>query len=196
MFGKKKNRSERSFSIMLAEELLRAELKKLYGDEIKIFRCDIEATPPAESTYKVGDDSANISDEEWKVWHLILKHRDAGENMRNPMLARTVNFAAVIGPLCERCVPSNPSGDRRRQLGLVKAVCRLFSIETGCVWWRPHFLKFVVTDGLLNCYNGVEVCYEYGLMDGKERLKDRENPCQDMCDMQTSANYPVLRCPK
>ena len=179
MFSSKRNRSERSLSVMLAEELLRAELKKLYGDEVKLFQCDIVATPPS----LVKRDDATISELERK-W---LAH----EGMASSVSERQVNIAAIIGPF-ERLYPKNPPEDRRRKLRRVEAVCRVFTVTTGSVQWQPHFLKFVVKNEYGQVVDTTERNYEGGCVDDKDSAKNADNPCRDMSDSQAGVNYPSI----
>ncbi|MDP3762808.1 MAG: hypothetical protein Q8Q97_01925 [bacterium] len=160
---------------MLAEELLRAELKKLYGDEVKVFQSNIVADPISLTKR----DGVSISAPESK----FLEH----EWMVGKVQERLINIDAIIGPF-ERLHPKSPPEDRRRNLRRVKAICRVFSTETGCIWWCPHFLRFsVFHEGGEHCYPRY---YEKGFVGSVEWQKDAENPCQDMCDSQTGANYP------
>lgn len=176
MFSKK-SRSERSFSVMLAEELLRSELKNLYGDEVKLFQCDIVATPPS----LVKRESVTISEPE--------RESLAHDWMAGSVSERQVNIAAIAGPF-ERLYPENPPEDRRRKLRRVEAVCRVFTITTGSVQWQAHFLKFVVKNEHGQVVSTEEHNYAGGRVDGKESVKDAENLCRNMSDSQTEANYP------
>lgn len=180
MFNKK-SRSERSFSVMLAEELLRAELKKLYGDEVKLFQCDIVATPPS----LVKRDSVTISEPE--------RESLAHDWMAGSVSERQVNIAAIAGPF-ERLYPENPPEDRRRKLRRVEAVCRVYTITTGSVQWKAHYLKFVVKNEYGQMVATSVTHYEAGRVDGGETRKSEvsENPCRDMSDSQTRANYPGI----
>src|SRR3989344_4358160 len=175
MFGSKKNRSERSFSVMLAEELLRAELKKLYGDGVKLFQCDIVATPPS----VVKRDSVTISERE--------RESLARDWMADSVSERQVNVVAIAGPF-ERLYPENPPEDRRRKLRRVEAVCRVYTITTGCVLWQAHFLKFVGKDECGRVVATEERNYAGGRVDGRESATNSENPCQEMYDSQVAAN--------
>jgi len=179
MFGNKKNRSERSFPVMLAEELLRAELKKLYGDEVKLFQCDIVATPPL----LVKHDSVTISEPE--------RESLAHDWMAGSVSERQTNIAAIAGPF-ERLYPENPPEDRRHKLRRVEAICRVYTITTGSVQWQAHYLKFVVKNEYGQVVSTVERNYAGGRLDGKESAKNAENPCQDMSDSQTGANFPSI----
>ena len=178
MFNKK-SRSERSFSVMLAEELLRAELKKLYGDEVKLFQCDIVATPPS----LVKRDSVTISEPE--------RESLAHDWMAGSVSERQVNVVAIAGPF-GRLYPENPPEDRRRKLRRVEAACRVYTITTGSVQWQAHFLKFVVKDEYGQVVATEERNYAGGCVDDKESATNDENPCQDMSDSQVAANYPSI----
>ena len=178
MFNKK-SRSERSFSVMLAEELLRAELKKLYGDEVKLFQCDIVTAPPS----LVKRDSATISEPE--------RESLAHDWMAGSVSERQVNIAAIAGPF-ERPYPENPPEDRRRKLRRVEAVCRVYTITTGSVQWQAHYLKFVVKNEYGQVVSTEERNYAGGRVNGEESAKSAENLCQDMSDSQTGANYPSI----
>lgn len=181
MFGKKKSRAERSFSMMLVEELLRAELRKLYGDAVKFFHCDTVATAACKPRYKT---------------HTLTKIE---QELHWADKERFVTIDAVIGPF-ERVFPNNPPEDKRCRARKVKAQCRLFSIEGGCTFWRPHFLVFTVTDD-----NGGHAssgyCYEDGVIDDlpQNMLGFRsnftwevvQNPCADMCYSQVQPGTEV-----
>ena len=175
---KKRSKSERSFSIMLAEEILRAELKRLYGDKIKFFQCDIVAT----QTSPAGGSQTNISNLESRM--LLVKPRSS-------IRKRTVKISAIIGPFEWRC-PTNPSYDRSCNLRHVEAECRIFCFEESAVYWQPHFLIFTVYD-----YNGcvkstLDCYYEDGKVDGEKMAKNNKNPCQDMVDSQVPVHYPSI----
>lgn len=176
MFGRKKNRSERSFSIMLADELLRAELKRLYGEEVKIFQSDIEATSPAS---KKSPQDTTISEVEQR-W------------FTDKTIERYVTIKVIVGPF-ERLYPENPPEDYRRRLRRVEAICRLFSVETGVTQWRPHFLFLAVSDDTGKALDTVYQCYEAGCgIEGEACSQTAPNPCQDMCASQTDCHYPSI----
>ncbi len=164
---------------MLAEELLRAELRRLYGDEVKLFQCDIVATPPS----LVKRNNATISTLERVS---LVYHWMAGS-----VSERKVNIAAIVGPF-ERLYPKNPPEDRRRKLRRVEAVCRMYTITTGCVLWEAHYLNFVVKDECGQVLAMEERTYTGGRIDGKVSAKNAENPCQDMSDSQVPANYRIF----
>ena len=96
---------------MLSEELLRAELKQIYGGDIKIFRLDVTASPFNESTFTPGG-----------------------------RLDRTVKLVAIIGPF-EKCYEPSFEGDNRRNLRRVEAECVLYSVENGAIHWMPQSLR-------------------------------------------------------
>lgn len=167
MFGK--NKTERSFSIMLAEEVLRAELKKFYGGEIKFFQCDIDVTSAS-----VERDSLTISDFE----------RQACPELVN---GRLVEITAIIGPFGFLYPVTS---DRRRELRRVEAECRVFSVLGSVVVWRPHFLRVLVKDEYARVVEIFHRHYEGGLILNSRFEKDADNPCQDMCNSQIPVNYP------
>lgn len=186
MFGKKKRRAERSFSMMLAEELLRAELRKLFGDEVKFFQCDTEATTACKLK-RGGCPPTRIEQE----FHGADKER-------------FVAIDAVIGPF-ERVFPDNPPEDKRRCARKVKAECRLFSIEGGCTFWRPHYLAFTVIDDR-NHSTSHGFCYEEEVSPPAEggfsflqslgilmnlNWEIVQNPCAGMCDSQIQPGTKV-----
>lgn len=175
MFGKKA-KSERPFTSMLAEELMRAELRILYGDGVRLFQCDIEAS---RASLK-GCDSTTLSTPEREA----LSH----EYMDGAVSERFVKISAIVGPF-ERCFPENPPEDRRRKLRRVEAECRIYTITTGCTSWQPHYLKFVVKDE----FGGVVAIehrnYVDGRVNGEELPANAINPCQDMSDSQVPATY-------
>lgn len=177
----RKHRSEDHFSTILAEEIVRSELKKLYGDEIKFFQRVIIAT----STKLKYGDSLNecVSMQE----HDLLMNSAITEVVTE----RYVTIKALIGPF-ERLYPNNPLEDPRRKLRRLDATCRLFCIKTGSVQWQPHFLRFILVneDGVITGRHGY--VYEDGVIDDGRCQKTHDNPCQDMCDSQTTANYPQL----
>jgi hypothetical protein len=116
MFQKKQYKSASHFSIMLSEELLRAELKLIYGVDIKIFRLDVTASPFNESIFAPGG-----------------------------RLDRTVKLLAIIGPFEKTYEPSF-EGDNRRNLRRVEAECVLYSVENGAIWWLPQSLHLLCGD--------------------------------------------------
>lgn len=177
MFRSKKNhRSERSFSVMLAEELLRAELGQLYGHKIKLFRCDITATFPS----KVKCESATISEPEREA----LAH----DWMAGSVNERQVNITAIAGPF-ERLYPENPPEDRRHKLRRVEAVCRVYAIKIGYLLWQAHYLNFVVKDESEQVIATENRNYADGRVNGEESVMNANNPCRDMTDSQFTANY-------
>lgn len=165
MFGRKKSRSERPFSLMLAEELLRAELKRLYGGSIKFFQCDIVAK-------NLEIDAGLETSEETDYRH---SYGTAG------MKAKLISINAIIGPI-------------GRFLKRVEAECRVFTFAQSAANWKPHFLWMVIKseDGVVDISTN-EFCYQAGRTHGGFFFeKNAENPCLDMCASQTAANYPGL----
>jgi hypothetical protein len=171
-----KSRSERAFSVMLVEELLRAELKKLYGDELKFFQCDMVASPRS----LVKCNNITISRPEYE----FLDH-DYGAGS---VVERQVNIRAVVGPF-GRLYAGNPPEDRRRKLCWVEAVCRIFTITTGSIQWQVHFLRFTVKDENGQLITTEKRNYEDGRIDGRESAKNADNLCRDMTDNQIGVNH-------
>ena len=160
---------------MLAEEILRAELKKVFGDEIKIFRREIVATPPA--SMRMNDSTITDYEKEW--WSMSARER-------------FVMISTIIGPF-ELTYPNSKPKDNRRNLRRIDAEVRLFSTESGCLWWMPHYLKWYE---IVNCGKektaGRCFWYRSGFCNRLRKEKRNENPCQDMVDSQTPANHPGL----
>jgi len=84
MLFNRKWKSNRSFSVMLAEEVLRGELKALYGEGIKIFQCDMRG-------YKGG----------------LVPVQDETDSLM-------VCFTAIIGPFERLYPENSESDKRRR----------------------------------------------------------------------------------
>lgn len=173
MFNRKSNDS---FSTMLAEELLRAELKKLFGDGIRFFHRKLVSTPLRAT---MGHNDATQGEQ------LEL----ARSGWQEGMSERHVMITALVGPF-ERLYPSHPPEDRRRRLRRVEATCRVSSTRDGVIAWHPHYLKFVLKDDRGEAVTVQWRVYEDGCIGGVIRTQNAENPCQDMCDSQTGANYP------
>ncbi len=187
MFRQKGHRSERPFSIMLAEELLRFELQRRFGKGIRIFSCNIKATPVAVKTAQ-GDTASHRED-----------RFDLGGK------ERSVNIRALVGPF-DQLFPENPPEDRRRQLRRVEAACRLFSTEGLFTVWWPHFLEMTfITEEVVKGKNPkdsrtfyfikqkrvvVTQFYESGVRDGVLHRKNAQNPCEDMCESQLGTSVP------
>lgn len=168
------NRRDDSFSTILAEEILRAELKKLYGDGIKFFQrrmvCII--TQPISHS----DGFRSLTEEEQQ----ILKK----SGQRGGLFEKHVRMDVIVGPF-ERMYPENPPEDRRCRLRLVDASCRVFSIPNhGRPFWRPHYLRLEVRDDSNQVVEQKWYFYEEGLVEGAEFARDSGNPCQDMSDNQ------------
>jgi hypothetical protein len=160
--------------MMLAEEILRAELKKLYGDNIKIFQCDIVATSIAKSNM-VGTRSL------MEVGYAATAKE------------RYVNIVAIVGPF-ERVYPNNPPEDKRRTTRRVKAEIRLFSIESAVNYWRPHVLTMAIFNESVQ-ENRKIFTYEDGFWGcGKfsRQEEDAKNPCEDMVVSQIQPEYPQV----
>lgn len=171
---------------MLAEELLRSELMRVFGssrvyrggrgiETLKFFRCDIRATPVQAKTEK---GKAATDRECSSPFGQALDSR----------VERSVSIVAFVGPF-DRLYPENPARDQRRNLCRVTATVRLFSTD-GCANWHPHFIRGTVINE-----RGGEVAqfvqyYESGTVEGVIQAKTVDNPCSEMCDSQTSANYP------
>ncbi len=176
---RKTYQSERPFSITLAEEILRAELRKLYGNEIKFFECSITGTKPEQKskTMSFKMKSGNCGTTEYK-WGRHENH-----------IERYVNIKAKFGPF-ERLFPHNPKTDQRREVRTVKAECRLYSVESGCTFWKPHFIHFDIYDYAGEQVDCKEMFYENGLHKDREHTQTAENPCHDMCFSQVSVMCP------
>ena len=176
MFGKKKSRTERSFSVMLAEETLRAELKKLYGDGIKIFQNIFVAGPPVVLKSSIDSITDFERTELEKKW------------MKGTILVREVEIEALVGPF-ERIYPDNPPEDRRRRLRPIDAICRIYSFESGsCSHWQVHYLHLEVFEGgEIAELKGYDFVYENGLIRGERSAKNTDFPCQEMINSQICA---------
>jgi len=165
---KKKYSSERPFSVMLAEELLRAELRKLYGDGIKILQCVISGSPPAHK--KNRNDSTITALEESNVYAF------------ERVWERELQLDGRVGPF-GRLYPENPLEDRRRVGRNFIASCRLFSVETNVIIWRPHYLLFSLYEEHGQPMTITEKrFYEDGRLLNEPHFKNAENSCQEMCD--------------
>ena len=156
--------SERAFSLMLAEELLRAELQKLYGNGIKLFRCKMVATMPTNRRIKIG---TCASDSELA-------------QCNRPTRERYVEVRALIGPFGSS------------QLLAVSAICRLFNNAptTTAVRWQPHLFYFVVENEQGHTQDERVLYYEGGYDPlGVLHSANAENPCADMVNSQMAANH-------
>ncbi|MBI2475371.1 hypothetical protein HYV69_03030 [Candidatus Uhrbacteria bacterium] len=170
MFGKV--RSERSFSLCLAEELLRAELRKHFGDEVKIFQMNMVATKPI----KQFPQPVTLTDLE--INQSWSKHWE-----------RYITMVGRFGPV-GRLYPDNPPEDLRGRIFLIEAKCRLFSIESGCVMWRPHFMRYTITTD--EGFNHAQVVrlYEDGrVYGGRLTMLVPDNPCHVMVASQGPRGY-------
>lgn len=182
MLNRKRNketRIERTFSIMLVEEILRAELRRWSGNNVQFLHCDITATPVSE-VIQIG---ANISDSERD---LVVR-----PSMRGSCFERTVKIAAIIGTL-EPAFPNNPVEEKRKKLRRVEATCRLFTTESGARYWKPHFLTWVVKNEYGQSVESDGCRYVNGSVHGCYQKKNAENPCEDMVASQIPANYPMF----
>jgi len=180
MFGK--SSLKLSFSMMLAVELLRAEMQKLYGGGIKFFYCDVEAGK-VNRTDK--GDKRSLTETEIYDLSRDWSHHHLKE--------RIIRITALVGPLGPLFSPTFKE-DRRRKLARVEADCRLFSTETGCIWWKPHYIGFSVRVESEGQLRPSAVIYESGRCFGLHHRGTAisTNPCQEMCDSQTGANYARL----
>lgn len=185
MFGSKIVRSERSFSLCLAEELLRAELKSRFGDHVTIFSINMKATPPT-TKHRT---NTTVTDVERTFFQ------------EDSSVERYIKISALFGPM-ERLFPDNPPTDQRRHLYRINAECRLFSLEHGCVMWRPHFLKMTrVSDSEYTRYCTEVFIYEDGKVDGARLTISPEappivKPCQDMVMSQPLSSRPQDQTPR
>jgi len=173
MLTKKIYKSERTFSIMLAEEILRAKLEKHYGRRINFFQCDIVSSPIKEVKH-TGEEITN------KEIEALRYH---------PTRERRVEINAIIGPF-ERLYPGNPPEDKRCRARRAEAILRLFDVGTGSVQWELHYLFLnIFNDGgtIVNCFR---CFFQDGIFQHKQQSKNNENHCQAMCDSQIDANYP------
>jgi hypothetical protein len=102
---------------------------------------------------------------------------------------RYVMFFGVIGPF-ERSFPDAPESDQRRELRRVEATVRLYSVEGGCTYWKPHFIKIEVRKGFNRIVDMLEIFYVDGRVEGRPQEANAENPCEIMCVSQVPANYP------
>ena len=163
--------------MMLAEEILRAELRKLYGDETKIFQCDVIATPIVNTAIGGVRSLTEVG------------FLDAAKE-------RYISIVAVIGPF-EREYPANPPEDKRRKIRRLEARTRLFSIEGGATFWRPHFMRLeLFSDSAPSVFRWY--CYEDGFVDEHPDFfvrmhKSDKNPCEDMVDSQIQPDYSQMR---
>lgn len=175
VFGLKKRKPVVfGFSMMLAQELLRAELQKRYGPEIKIFQCSMTATPPTQKTTLL---SSYTSEEE----NLFRR----GGCYVQSIFERSVEITALVGPF-ERLYPENPPEDRRRRLRKVQVECRMFSTSTSVVIWRPHFFSISVWLDNEGRKMDIFTCvYEDGfVIHHHPGTKNADNPCADMVENQ------------
>jgi hypothetical protein len=190
MFGLKRAKKQKiasSFSIMLAEELLRAELEAHYkeklGYRIQIFQLIVVASPPA--TYPRTRLGAFQTEMEKQFFS-------------DKTLERFIDIKAIIGPF-EKLYPANPAEDLRCHMRTVEANCRLFSVEESVTKWKPHFLHVEIKDHWRNQVEHIWKFYETGSWGDAEigtfrhQRKDSENPCAAMC-----ASYikPMLSNPE
>jgi hypothetical protein len=136
--------SRRPFSITLAIDLLEFEIQKLYGNEVKIVYSTAWSTPALKVDRE--KDSCSRTDFERKYF--------AGSE-------KYITIKAVVGPF-GRLVPDAPAEDRRRHLRQVRAIVRLFNLETNVNLWQPHFLQATVKDSDGTWRNNLERYYEEG----------------------------------
>jgi hypothetical protein len=165
-----------SFSIMLAEELFREGLKSVFGDQIRVFRSEITATKPGPRNESLSKATCTHEENRWTI---------------SPKMERYITIAAIVGPF-EKTYSESPKEDKRRNLRQVWARIRLFSTANGCIWWKPHFMFLTQKNANVESFSTHSFYYETGMVDGSQWFKSNENPCEDMCDSQTTANYPDL----
>lgn len=167
-----------SFTIMLALELLREELKELYGVEVRCFQLD--------TSVQASKRSKNLEDPTISEGERIRKEENTNE--------RVVKIEALIGPF-EKVFPNNQSDDHRRRLRRVEVTCRLYAIwRADNVYslepqWTPHFLRGVIKDEEGRPLHWIRCHYDNGRIDGQEcpsniLFSDVES---DMCGSQMCA---------
>lgn len=179
-FGR--SRTEHSFSVMLAVEILRAELQALAIEsrEIKFFQLKTSATKPRQTTLGQKD----LTEKEVKDLNLC------GPSSMSE--TRFVYIEGIVGPF-ERCYPNNPPEDKRRNLRKVEAFARIFSATGSCRIWEPHYLLFNLTpEGDRDPKEMMECIYENGAVSWEipgQVEKNAIHPCPEMHVSQVAANY-------
>jgi hypothetical protein len=167
MFGR--DRFESSFSVMLAEEVLRAELQKQFG-KICVFQRVIKPGKVEGNSACKGDCSKPEMDQRYgAIWE------------------RLVTFECIIG---------SPSANA--PLMRVEAHCRVYSVggQKKPTNWQPHYLNFgVFSQTGERLGTGCKYYVEGWVSDGTFTVvhgKNADNPCQAMCDGQFYAVVPAL----
>ncbi len=170
---KKLHRSDRPFSVSLAEELLRAELAKLYGPGIQLYRSNVTAPPVSRKGFGSRQDRA---ENELKYYSDMF---------------RIVEIDALIGPF-ERSFPDAPAQDVRHELRRVTATIRLYGGEGSATMWFPHYLVFTVFRAYDKIGEPHVRIYESGMINDVEMDVNAENPCKVMTASQILATYAGL----
>ncbi len=172
MLFERNYRSESPFTIMLAEEVFRAELRKLYGEKVKIFRRDISAPSLAN----------------------VFRFNDPGD-----VVKRIVTIKAIVGPF-ENIFEPSYEGDKRGNTMRVSANCTLQATkgEAGgqATLWRPERI-YITCNGTrvvkpakhLVIYDRPDLKGRNSML-GDYAATEAENPCADMCASQFSIDYP------
>jgi hypothetical protein len=174
--GRKTERTYREFGVMLAEELFRHALKAQFGDQIRIYALRTIKSPLRKmfGAKKPKLRPEIVTDMEWDIWW------GAAQEL-------VVRFTALVGPI--------DRGEHNRPGHLtVKAVVRLFSIESGVMYyWKPHFLWMTRPhkDQRYELDRTVVYCYEPGIIGDYARSPQivLENPFPEMVDEQVPAIY-------
>ncbi len=186
MFGR--NHFETHFSVMLAEEILRAELEKHFDGRIHVFQRVIEPG-------KVKNNSACNG----TATKVEMDHRYGN------IWERTVTFELIVGP--RRAVetpaltPLGPIKVRWEPTPLmrIEAECRVFSAKhrtDKSKEWRPHYLTIRVINENGKVEHHLVFWYEEGWVENsvfvQSQAKTAENPCPELISNQLSVVCPRI----
>lgn len=165
MFKRKKaetkQKSERHFICSAVEELLRAELEKVYTRKVFLFNSFVVAERVMLKTFEAGIHTTETDVE-----------RDYHYNEGS--LERYVRIKALVGPT------------RAFTLERVEAVCRLYSVNKGKGYW-PHFLSITMRNE--SGSTTTTLLYASGYMEGGRHRKHAEDPCREMFIAQTAIHF-------
>jgi len=167
-----RHKSFRVFSVCFAEELLRAELRCLYGEAIQFYQAEVSA--PSVS-HAPNSRRMDLSINERSFYHEAF---------------RVVEIEAIIGQFAQSSGKSIT--DNRSALYRVSAKIRLFGADHGALYWYPHYAIFTVYEAHENVGRLYNRFYIGGTIDGVFVQANAENPCGVMFASQTSATYAKL----
>jgi hypothetical protein len=166
MFGK--DRQESQFSVMLAEEILRAELETTLGGKVNFYQRLIKPGKVKRNPSCEGSCSKPEMDQ---------RHSE--------LWAREVEFECIVGT-------------KYQALVRVTAGCRLYSVgnQKKPAHWQPHKLHFEIRDSSgERIGNGCKFYTEGWVGDGYRtwpHAKNADNPCEEMCNTQLCVVVPGM----